>query len=210
MALGKYSGSPVTFANLSFKDGLFYTGKKDLKDSHNFVTGVPVAFAVVPKEFEGEPYHEAQVTLEDSKDSSRVIVTCNAGTFGGGQLVGLILRAVKEHPGQEVRLNAWKMDAGEKLSDGQVLAKAKSGVSAWVGPVRIQPLYAGGAERLPDAPKVRVSGKEVSDMTPVIEAVAETAGELLQAISAMNQHVDEPDEGVNAQQAMAAAQRQRG
>lgn len=210
MALGKYTGSAVTFANLSFKEGVFFTGKKDARESHNFVTGVPVAFNVVPKEYEGEQYHEAQVTLEDSKDSSRIVVTCNAGTFGGGQLVGLILRAVKEYPGQELRLNAWKMEAGDKMADGTLLAKGKTGVSGWVGKTRIQPLYAGGAERLPDAPKVKVSGKEMADMTPVIEAIAETAGELIEALSAVAAQDAPAEESINAEQAMAAAQRQRG
>lgn len=210
MALGKYTGSGVTFANVSFKEGVFFTGKKDAREAHNFVTGVPVAFNIVPKEFEGEPYHEAQITLEDAKDSSRVVLTCNAGTFGGGHLIGLVLRAVKEYPGQEMRLNAWKMAAGDKLSDGTLLSKAKTGVSGWVNGTRIQPLYAGGAERLPDAPKVKVSGKEMSDMTPVIEVIAQTAGELVDALSAVAHQEAPAEESINVDQALAAVQRQRG
>ncbi len=199
MAFGKYQGGNQTFLNLSFKAGVFHYGKKPNVQEANFVEGIPVAAEAKKKEYEGTPYTEAQITLLDPTDQSRAVVCFACEGYGGGNLVGLFLRAAHDRPGASVKVNAWLMEKGTRLPDGTVLEKARSGASLWVAKERIKlPLFTGGFDKLPESPEVKdakgkpvmVNGKPVHDNAERDALILESLQELCEVLS--------PDEGHEA------------
>ncbi len=172
MGLFKHSENRNAYAHINFQEGVIFSGKKDARETYNGVSGVPTQLDTEVGEYNGEPTLQAKFKLEDKSAADQsVILTFNAHSFRGGQLLGCLYRAVVEHPGATVKLIAWKFEKGDRLGDGKIVDNDMSGVSVRVGNARIKPLYVDGAESLPEAPKKKIGKKTVLDMEPVEKAI---------------------------------------
>ncbi|MDL5034292.1 hypothetical protein QRD43_20490 [Pelomonas sp. APW6] len=161
------------------------------------VTGVDVR----SNTYKGEEIHSLRMKIEDGSDT-KIFASVGLGSFFAGKIVGLLNAADLSKP---ITLNVGQMKAGETVGD-RVVEKDTTWVTAWQDGKRLTPDFGNGATELPKANKVVVSGKEMNDMTPVNEKVAELIGGLIDKLHPEAGPSDDHEQ-VDVDAAAGAAQR---
>lgn len=185
---------------------------KQVLPSNSSISGFVTDLDVSEHVHDGETITSLKIKLEDDKGTEPpVILSVGLGSYFAAKIVGLLNAADLSKP---LVVNANVVKAGEKFGNGvaerdNVFPTMRQGADL----ARLVEVWAGGMAKLPDAPKVKISGKEHTDMTPVNEVVAATLQEVMAKLDALRPseaHSDDHDDGLSAADVAAAAQQAGG
>jgi len=186
------------------KTGEAAEGGGKLTESYDSVTGVVTDLDIKENDYKGETITNLRVKLEDGQ-SKPIIASVALGSFFSAKLVGLLNAADLSKP---LTIAVGMMKVGETVG-GKPVNKDTAWITVRQGAdnARLAPLYTDGKTALPEAAKVVVSGKTMTDMTPVNNEVGAVIQGLFAKMDALHEQATTHDEdtGVNAAEAAAAA-----
>ncbi|TXI24234.1 MAG: hypothetical protein E6Q67_03170 [Roseateles sp.] len=202
MALAKRSnnGGNAIFVDIKGNTGEIIRKLEDgTVESYDSLEGTVTGMDVRSNTYKGEEIHSLRLKIEDGSDT-KIFASVGLGSFFAGKIAGLLNAADLSKP---IKFNVGQMKAGETVGD-RLVEKDTTWVTAWQDGKRLVPDFGNGATELPKANKVVVSGKEMNDMTPVNEKVAELIGGL---IGKLHPEDGQADDHVDVDAAAGAAQR---
>jgi hypothetical protein len=175
MALAKRTGSSnIVFVDIKGNTGEIVRKLQDgTTETFDSIEGNVTDLDVRTNTYKGEDIHSLRVKFEDGGEA--ILASVGLGSFFAGKIVGLLNAADLSKP---LKFNVGQMKAGETIG-GKLVEKDTTWVTAWQDGNRLVPDYGQGLTELPKANKVMVSGKEMNDMSPVNEKVAELIGSLI-------------------------------
>lgn len=168
-------GGGVTFVEFNGKTGTFVhrdSGSKE-KTAFNQIENVHLeGLKFKEDEYQGEKIPKAQIYVRSADDNELICITANLQSLATTRLLALVNGAA-DNPGKPLTLNAMFTAKGDKLANGELASSDFVWVSAKQGGEKVPFKFDTPDNVLPKLEKVRVNGKEVTDMTPIYEIAAD-------------------------------------
>lgn len=186
---------------------------KEVLPSNTAITGRVTDLDVRTNEYQGDTIHTLQVRIEDGPTEPPVQLSVTLGSFFAAKIVGLLNAADLSKP---ISFAVNTVREGDKMGDGVAERdNAFPTIRAGADNARLVPVYAGGADKLPEAPEVKMNGKTMKNMDPVNDVVRATIADLYAKLDAIKAgDVDggphDDDLGVSAADLAAAGEASRG
>lgn len=211
-----WKGTPQEFTNEKGEKeyGSFAISKgkgepKEILRSNSAITGYVTALDVTEYAYQGDTIHTLKIRLEDVKgEEPPAMISVNLNSYFAAKVVGLLNAADLSKP---LSFNANAVKEGAKFGEGvaerdNVFPTARQGADD----ARLVPTWAGVGIKLPDAEKIRVNGKMITNMDPVNAIVGETIKGLYEKLDAMKASEGHADEGLNPEEVAASVAGQNG